>query len=786
MSPDSKGSINPWDLSGERHEKPKWNEEGGYKTPFAAISSFLELWPGDEQTSECDIPERHLRLIETIAGYPEILVGRRPLDMPLHPRSKLAFELSNFLDKIQSPFRKSEWHSLRSFLLHADLKIFTNKDNSEKDHHAKFLHILLKTIREESEFDSHEDLTDTLHQDEHQLLTALHSKDKIRVEEFWPLGEANGIKFKKMNPNINLQINNMSSEETRGSNYIEHTFRLSKIHSWIEKWSDTEIINPNTSHHLSIGSSAFLESVIAKMRSKILDEKRPGSIIVDGGGKITFISTKSKEDEENWMKIHLTDILMKDSSPEKEGRNNTHPFQKVIQKNIKQYGEMVDEERGNYYRSKGVHSISPHFQFRNLADQKNPDGIRVKVPQSDLYKDYIGPDVIKYFLPPISINKSEDEEPKWLLKESINSLEGDKENLPWTLGKCLVCKNVREFDLKCQKCNKLTKHQVEFGKSICFECKTQPNLGSPLSILKRRGFVCQFHHLIHEIGKRTIIRQTSFLTNSGKDINSKKDLKIQHIIIFDGNSIGKIFTIPLKKLDDSSLEPIEDTAGEIWRNFQTEIIDINNPWNTCTKLTHELNNIADEGLRRKVTSILSNRRLQTLIRKQRRSFSFNVGWWVSIASSISKNINLKGKAITPWILAGDDTVLASHSEDENDIQELLTTFQNELQNQFPKVPISFAGSVQSRGDLTIQECYRKASDLEKIASNAWKHQIGIENDLLTEQKVQELKHLEKDKGEEWKRIIDSAKWATENGKLIGEKEVKSLILFDNWNNHSSS
>ena len=102
MSPDSKGSINPWDLSGERHEKPKWNDHGEYKTPFAAISSFLELWPGDEQTSECDIPERHLRLIEIVAGYPEILVGRRPLDMPLHPRSKLAFELSNFLDKIQS------------------------------------------------------------------------------------------------------------------------------------------------------------------------------------------------------------------------------------------------------------------------------------------------------------------------------------------------------------------------------------------------------------------------------------------------------------------------------------------------------------------------------------------------------------------------------------------------------------------------------------------------------------------------------------------------------------
>ena len=65
-------------------------------------------------------------------------------------------------------------------------------------------------------------------------------------------------------------------------------FTLSKIHKWITKWSDTEIIHPNAWSSLFIGTSAFLESIVAKMRSKILDEKRPGSIIVDGGGKITL------------------------------------------------------------------------------------------------------------------------------------------------------------------------------------------------------------------------------------------------------------------------------------------------------------------------------------------------------------------------------------------------------------------------------------------------------------------------------------------------------------------
>ena len=343
MSPDIEGSINPWNLFGERHKKPEWKHDK-YETPFAAISSFLELWPGDEQTSECDISERHLRLIETVAGYPEILVGRRPLDMPLHPRSKLAFELSNFLDRIQSPNCNSEWHSLRSFLLHADLKMFADNANSEEEHHHKFLHVLLKTIRDNSEFGLHEDFADTLHPDEHRLLTTLHSKSKDRVDAFWPLGDLGGINFnKKLNRNIDLLINDGDSGLSNNPNYIEHTFRLSKIHTWITKWSNTEMFHPNTSHHFSIGASAFLESVIAKMRSNILDEKRPGSIIVDGGGKITYISKNRKEDEKKWIETQLRNILMIDKSI--DARKKTHPFQKVIEKKIIQYGHLVEDER---------------------------------------------------------------------------------------------------------------------------------------------------------------------------------------------------------------------------------------------------------------------------------------------------------------------------------------------------------------------------------------------------------------------------------------------------------
>ena len=150
---------------------------------------------------------------------------------------------------------------MRSFLLHADLKMFADNANSEEEHHHKFLHVLLKTIRDNSEFGLHEDFADTLHPDEHRLLTTLHSKSKDRVDAFWPLGDLGGINFnKKLNRNIDLLINDGDSGLSNNPNYIEHTFRLSKIHTWITKWSNTEMFHPNTSHHFSIGASAFLKA----------------------------------------------------------------------------------------------------------------------------------------------------------------------------------------------------------------------------------------------------------------------------------------------------------------------------------------------------------------------------------------------------------------------------------------------------------------------------------------------------------------------------------------------
>ena len=77
------GSMNPWAETTDFVQNPNWNYYNGFETPFGAMAETLQSWPGARQTSEQDYKTRHLRLISVIAGYPEILTGRRPLDIPL-------------------------------------------------------------------------------------------------------------------------------------------------------------------------------------------------------------------------------------------------------------------------------------------------------------------------------------------------------------------------------------------------------------------------------------------------------------------------------------------------------------------------------------------------------------------------------------------------------------------------------------------------------------------------------------------------------------------------------
>ena len=369
----------------------------------------------------------------------------------------------------------------------------------------------MNEIRNGSEYKDGQYPKDRLHEDEYQLLIVLHSKTKKRVERFWP--DIFGGTERKFNLNIDLWVNNEYSKNNNRNNFTEHTFRLSKIHKWITKWSDTKIIHPNAWSSLFIGTSAFLESIVAKMRSKILDEKRPGSIIVDGGGKITYLSTKSREYEKRWMERQLQNILMRE--PSKGKRRVAHPFEKVIEASIKDYGEECESERQEYLRSIGYHSI-PNL-YRELSDKEDSENDTVKIAKRELFEEYIGPDVIKFYLPPISIDKEDEDNPEWIFDQSMDALpdddnDDDEVNMPWQVNRCMICNNSENFEVVCSECDKLTKHTISNSKWYqCSACGNQEELfSSPSSIMKSSGFVCQFHTLMYDIGEMANIRQTTF------------------------------------------------------------------------------------------------------------------------------------------------------------------------------------------------------------------------------------------------------------------------------------
>ena len=150
--------------------------------------------------------------------------------------------------------------------------------------------------------------------------------------------------------------------------------------------------------------------------------------------------------------------------------------------------------------------------------------------------------------------------------------------------------------------------------------------------MKSSGFVCQFHTLMYDIGEMANIRQTTFLKDSGKRAQSSKNSKIHYVLVFDGNSIGRIFTTPLERWEGPNSD-YEETQ-QIWSDYHSKIMNINETFCRNDELDERIGSIKDIEEKGKIHSTLNKRRLQALIRKQRRSFVFNAGWWVAIASSI--------------------------------------------------------------------------------------------------------------------------------------------------------
>ena len=133
------GAPNPWFKASQPLSSSEILKEGEH--PLDLIREFILNWPGEE-TVKLDDMTRHNRLVQIIAGYPEIDVGRYPLDWPLSNKAAKALRLTLYLDSIHSPDSENST-SLRSVLLNKSYNMRGLQGSAFRKAHRRLITILL-------------------------------------------------------------------------------------------------------------------------------------------------------------------------------------------------------------------------------------------------------------------------------------------------------------------------------------------------------------------------------------------------------------------------------------------------------------------------------------------------------------------------------------------------------------------------------------------------------------------------------------------------------------------
>jgi hypothetical protein len=672
ISKESLKAPNPWRGLGEKLDI---DEKVYGKKILKSLTTIIEDWPG-ENTVVLPYEERHRRFVLAIAGYPEIDVGTRPLDWPLHMKSIEAFNVSKLLDDIVGI---DEGTSLRSSILGRDQKLLSESPSKKKfmEAHEDCLKLLFARLRQ---IDANEHVVGNnkaignnkgekfsyFTNEEASLLTCLHSSDNNR-RNWWPeLTNLKKFHNKKIpraedlvperKPDLGLlkygdpdfkknkiKLENWKKKDVlikecnkfrvqNTGDYVELVFQFHHVQTWLKKVVPNQENLDGTVQRFLRGASLILELITSEVRQRIVKKLGIGAISVDGGGRIIFLCPN---DQTKYIKDTILEAKLEFLSIDSVARNN-----KRYETTVRYWSDAcLKANQGlklSCPDSKATKSDYDEW-FRQIRSELPPISIS-ESKQSDVEHDTIN-QIIDYFnndLPTPFINKKE-------MKQQPSE-------------KCLFCTG-EDIDKK-------------QGNSID-SIMGLGGLHSP------NDNACPFHRLLYHLGHtHRIIDSTLRLPNGEINPNEKGDPRVVTAIAkLDGNSLGILFS----ERDDGN---------------QVDIV---------------------------------------FDRKRRRSFRFNAHWWGSFNGAIQDYGS--GDRVTAWVTAGDDLIIAqydfqSHPPSKYDnklIQDTIEKFANnlssgemtrDLDNDYF---LSFgAGLAVKRGSDRIFQQLIRATNLEKSAKNKWK------------------------------------------------------------------
>tara|TARA_B110000483_G_scaffold200381_1_gene240664 strand:+ start:84 stop:2327 length:2244 start_codon:yes stop_codon:yes gene_type:complete len=716
MDAQPRGSLDPWCKDGSDC-KPEWDSEKiGHEHPLEFMAELLQQWPTGAPTVDLGVEERHLRFIQIVAGYPEIGRGMYPLDWPTHPMSVKALQLSLFLDSLPVPENLNQIdsprvHSVRSAILSIDSQEYEKDTDLSKKGLRKMqlicLKILFESLRKWQSLELNEQWE--CNREESAFLTSLHSSDN-RGHAYWPK--------KGFNPVVILQRINRDSFDSENV----HTFKFNKIQTWLTEWTRNNVdaisfLEPNVRHNLHIGSSVMLESMFAMVRSHIINRYRPGCIIIDGGGQISFYTQKKN------VKKELFNLIERSFIGGEENKN-IHPYNHTILNTLIRFGE------GKICRKKECKSLVPSIKQKK-------EFVNCKCGSQFPYWEW-----------------KEDNTPRRLAFERFLM----KDNAAKKFYPQMKYKNEYELiqnvnQLECPLCNLETGKNAQWNDSI-FEVEG----------------ICFLHTLTFKIGVSHKRRDFS-IRITGKAIQSTQS--IHSCAMVDLNALGVFFNLDLAqsvKEEMLSIATHKNRSVEDVEEIRNWVVNVTDVFDS-----YESNNQRDSFPSREYELIYNNIKDQIQIFKERKSFRFNSIWWNCVSQIIEQKSKPMGQ-LGAWVAAGDDLLFVRRGEmgEENDsIHTQLIELDRLLKLKFNKSEIAFsfkAGIATRIPGQKITEMTGLALENEEIAKDNWKTRAKKSGRLeLIQQRNKDSGNLED------KPFTPRYEWEEKDGPVYSIPSVRNGV-----------